>query len=370
MLVALATGQIAPTFELCVAVAAAPQRSNLPALVWLGEQWLPARPFWPRGMDPRAPFQLRWTNDGVVITRLQQELAPETAVTGSLTLGEAVPMVIHCASSGIEDWYVPRAIRWPSSWLQRLAELDALVLDVPRTLATAVVVAHVAGAMAPDDPLTQLLGAAGAACDETTWIAWGERETIRIRGRSEGGLLLPAALLALATRNSPEMRGYLVRAFGGRDGDRAEATRQLAHSDQPDATDTLRALLHADDRTRLVAIDTLVRREAAGELPAIVAAGTPQSPWATLAAREALERMWCLATPEIRQRTRAALAKSTSAELRGIDLERLATNAGARTPPVAVAPRPVRAMAWLGCCAIGLCIWLLRERARGRLLGC
>jgi hypothetical protein len=352
-----------PAIELHIAVAAAPQRGALPALAWFCDRWLFEAPFWPQERDRRLAFHLRWTAAGVTIGDVPHELDERTAVAGSLVIGATPPVQLHCSTAGIEDWYVPAGLTLPERWRHRLDELEAWVLDSPRTLATPIVIGHLAGALAADDPYGHMLRGASASCGDVTWSAWTEPGRVRVRGRSDGGLVLPAALFALAVQQGPAPHRHSLRAFAAADGDRAEAARQLGRGTEPVAESTLRALLHGDDRTRLVAIDALVRRGAVTQLPAIVAAGTADSPWAALAARDAIVALWPVASAEVRQRTRVALARSTCVELRSLDVERLPIATPTPSQPPSVAPQPVRALCWLACTAIGLLGWWLRERA-------
>jgi hypothetical protein len=362
---AVAQGTAPATLD--VAVAAAPQRGKLPALAWLCEAWLPARAAWPQGLDRRAAFRLSLADGRLTVARLQAPIG-DLAFAGSCRFGDGAPALFACSVDGHEDWFVPAAFAPATRWLDALDALDARALDRPRSLATPVVVAHLAGGLADDDPRGALLRLGATLCGDVTWTAWSTPQWLRVRGRSEGGLLLPAALAALAVTDGPATNGLALRAYAARDADRDEATRQLTRAGGAEADAPLRAMLHADDPARLAAIDALVRRGAAAELPAIVGAADPEAPWATLAAIDALHELWPHADATTRRRTRDAIAASASIALRGVDLEALAPRVRPPVEPTAPASLRVRALLWLGVCAIGLCGLLARERRRSATL--
>lgn len=352
---------VAPAPRLDVAFAAAPQRSRLPAIAWLCATWLPTQRVWPRELDPRASFRLTLAAGELTIRAHEAPHGDDVVAAGSCTVGDGPAALFCCTVDGSEDWFVPVAFELPAAWRPPLEELAALALDRPRTLGTAVVVGHLAGGLADDDPRGRLLQLGASLCGDVTWLAFRTPEWIRVRGRSEGGLTLPAVLLGLANTAGRNANGLHLRAYAAADADRSEATRQLFRAAGDTVLPPLRAMLHADDATRLAAIDALVRRRCSDDLPAIVAAAGPDTPWATLAAADALRALWPTASPQARQRTRGALARSQSVALRAIDVEALGD---AAAPLVEPAPGRVRAMIWLALVGLGLTGLWARERAR------
>jgi hypothetical protein len=353
----------AQAFELRVAVAAAPARSAAPA--WLCGEHLPKRPEWPAGMSAAAPFTLSITASGLQVGPARTELPDGALFAGSCKINEAT-IFVRCAHDGTEDWFVPPIVELPATWQRLLATLPQPMLDRPHTIATPILIGHLAGALADGDPRAELLRLGSSYCGELTWTAWHSGDRLRVRGRSDGGLLLPAVLATLANADEVALPPLTLQAFAARAGDRDEAARRLLQADEF-ADGTLQALLFADDSTALAAIDALVRRHCHAALPAIVAAAGPDMPWATRAAADAVRALWPDADAATRQRTRAALARSDSVLLRAIDLDR----ATARSPlPTNAAPaatefqRRLPALAWLGCIAIGL--WGLHARERQR----
>lgn len=359
---AAAIAQTPPAFAVDVAIAPAAQRVGTPALAWLCETWLPEHPSWPRGLDPRDGLQLAWNHDGLSIRPLRAPLEARTVALGACVGDHGGTALFVCDVDGAEDWFVPVDFAPPMPWRRLLARLDALATGRPRTLDVGVMVGHLAGGLADADRLAQLLQIGASRCGEATWLAWRTDEWLRVRGRSDGGLCLPAALMALAANDGPRVDGLALRAYAARDADRAEATRQMLRAGAADARPPLRAALFADDETRLAAIDTLVRCGATGDLAAIVVAADAESPWATLAAADALHALWAKASPAERARARTALARSDSATLRALDLDALLP--GPADVTVAPAPGPLRAMVALALFGVALAGFWARERAQ------
>jgi hypothetical protein len=356
--------------RLHVAFGARPARLTVPAIEWLCHDHLPKRPEWPTSLAADEAFALTLSPRGIVVSATPVTLPADVVAAGSCSIGAGRPMVFRCGTDGTEDWYVPLDFALPDAWRTMLRALQADLLDEPRLLDATVVVGHLAGAMVDGDPRGELLRLGSSLCGQVAWTTWTTPTHVRVRGKSDGGLSLPAVFLALAAGAHPAPETALaLRAFAGRDGDRAEAARQLARTPGERATATLRALLHADDTTALAAIDTLVRSGCTDELPRIVAAAKPQSPWASLAAADALRELWVFADPVVRARTRKAVAGSQSMAVRQVDLDRLPTRVA--TPSTAAAPDDgagrLRALLLLGIFAVGLHGLWARERARLRL---
>lgn len=358
--------------ELRAAFGARASRLLVPAVEWLCGTCLPARPEWPRDLDRDGPFAIVLSARGLSITATNVSMPAGIVALGSCSIGNDRPTVFCCSVDGTEDWFVPRDFDAPAPWRALLADLGADVLDAPRTLDAAVVIGHLAGALVDGDPRAEVLRLGSSSCAQVAWTAWTTATHVRVRGRSDGGLTLPATLLLLATGAEPASATSLaLRAFAARDGDRAEAARQFARVQDPRSVAALRALLHAEDTVALAAIDALVRLRAAEELPNIVAAAKAQAPWASLAAADAVRELWIDAGPSARARTRTALARSDDLVLRSIDPDRLPTRAvGPLVEPAATdGAGRARALLMLGVFAIALHGLWSRERARLRAAG-
>lgn len=355
-------GQTPATVTAHVAFAAAPARARLPAIAWFCEHWLPHQAFWPADLDPAQGFLLSWQHGRLRAAATAE--APQGIVChGAVAIANGAPLAFACATDGTEDWVVPGSWPAPTTWREALERLGATALDCAHTLDLGVVVGHLAGGMLPDDPLAALLQLAAMRCGDVTWTAWiGDGDRLRVRGRSDGGLWLPALLLVLATESGASWNGLAVRAYGSRNGAQGQATGELAARDPVAAATVLRAMLHADDGARAAAIDALVRSNATAELPAIVRAAVPQAPLTILAAADAVVALWPDAPPAIRERTRAAIAASPCPELRALELR----SRWPDPPPPEVAPVSIRVACWLALTAAGLLGLWWRERALAR----
>ncbi|MCK5940770.1 MAG: hypothetical protein KAI24_02275 [Planctomycetes bacterium] len=370
LLSAAAPAQQGP--RLHAAIAASEHRGAVPAIAWLCEDYLPTLAAWPDGLDPRGPLALTLSAEGLDIRPTEVRVPDGAVAFGAATFagaGGGPALLWRCAHDGSEQWTVQPGFELPRRWHALLQAIEADVLDVPRSLAMPVLAGHLSSGVAEGDPRAGLLRIAPSLCGDVTWLAWRERDVVRVKGRSEGGLTLPLALLVLAVaEGDAEPTALQLRAFAARDADRGEAARQLGRADRALDTETLRALLLADDAVRLTAIDALVRRRAWQELPQIVAAAAPDLPWASLAARDAVFELWRDASPEVRQATRQALQRSESLRLRAIDVDAIETQQ--QGTPVDDAPHDDprgRILLVLLSTAFGLLGLWRRERARGDL---
>ena len=347
-------------------------RLLVPAVEWLCSTALPQRPEWPQRVDRNEPFAIVLSQQRLEVLDTRVDLPAGVVLAGSCSIGDAPPMVFSCSTDGTEDWFVPSGFGVPAAWRSLLHTLHADALDEPRSLDAAVVIGHVAGACVDGDPRAELLRLGASICGRVAWTTWSTPTHVRVRGRSDGGLVLPATLMLLAAgTDAAAANGLALRAYGGLDGDRAEAARQFVRTADEQAVATLRALLFADDTVALAAIDALVRLRRADQLPAIVEAAKPDAPWASLAAADAVRELWADAGPTVRTKTRQAIAKCASLDVRGIDLDRLPKRVrddGAETanePLPRGAEERVRALVVLGLFAVGL--WGLWSRERAHL---
>jgi len=358
-----------PGPRLHAAFAGSEARGGAPAVQWLCEQFLPQLDCWPEGLDARGPFALQLDADGLTIRATGTEVPADAVALGTCTFtGEGAPLLWRCGTDGCEQWYVPAAFALPPRWLGLLHAIEGDVLQTPRTLSVAVAAGHLAGGLVEGDPRATALRLGAVQCGELTWLAWRKGDELRVRGRSDGGLMLPLALLALAVADGAGQPSSLaLRAFAARDDDRAEATRQLGRDDREVDVPTLRSLLFAEDRVRLTAIDALARLGATDELPAIVAAADDAHPWATLAAEDALRELWPLASTETQQQVRGAAQRCESMDVRRLVLETLAERAAPLPAPTPADPGGRgRLLLALFCTAVGLLGLWTRERVRPR----
>lgn len=362
--------------QLHAAIAESAHRSEVPAIVWLCEDFLPSLPQWPKGLDPAGAFSLSLSAAGLKIRATKIEV-PEGAVAfGSCSLsedGSGPQLMWRCDENGRERWFAPANFTVPDRWQRLLHALEADFLDTPRTLAVPIVIGHLAGGLLDTDPRSSLLRLGPSLCGDATWMAWHQDDSLQVCGRSNGGLMLPLTLLILSiVDGGGELSALSLRAFAARDADQAEAARQLGRTDRDLDTRTLRALLHADDSVRLAAIEALVRHGASHELPAIVHAASDDNPWATIAARDAVLRLWPVASTAERTATSSALQASNCAMLRDLDVAAIATKSTSMESPRSLAfdapteleagQNRARALVMLFLSAVGLLGLWCRER--------
>lgn len=352
--------------------AAAPARAGVPAIAWLCERFLPTLANWPDDLDPTASFAVTLDASGIRVHATAEPVPAGEVLRGALTFADPTQLLTFaCDVHGGERWFVPTGLQLPAAQASLLRALDADVIDQPRTVSAPITAGHLAGGLLPEDPRAVALQLGSALCGDVTWIAWRSHDGLQVKGRSDGGLMLPAMLLAAAAADGPDAASaLLLRAFGGRDGDRAEAVRQLGRDDVEADTATLCAMLSAEDEVRLCAIDALVRRGASDCLPEIVASADPRTPWSQLAAADAVLELWATATPDQREAARYALHRSSSPRMRAIDVERLEAKATSRaTPPLPPDLAPdarARALMVLFVTALGLFGLWARSRLRAR----
>ncbi|MCA8949039.1 MAG: hypothetical protein KDE27_06020, partial [Planctomycetes bacterium] len=345
-----------------VAFAADAALSGLPAIQWLCGTLLPMRDEWPSGLRNDQSFVVTLAAGGLAIAPNSVPLPDGALYAGSIEYAPGKRVLCTCAPDGTEDWFVPKDVRPPRSWLALLQLLRALECDRFRTVDLGVAVGHLLGGTAVGDAGRDSIQIGASLCADVTWKAWWNSEYLRVRGRSDGGLLLPATLLVLAReRGNGAPTPLPMRAFIARDGDREEAVRQMARGERSDDRVALLAMLHGNDELRLTAIDSLVRLGAAADLPRIVAAASPELPLTTVAAADAVEALWPRASEATRSKTRSALAASSTAALRNLDPNRIREPLRGPIPGITEHWRILVGLFLLATCLFGL--WL-RERAR------
>ena len=370
---ALLRGQQA---SLHAGLAADPDGSGPAALVWLRREYLPALATWPHGRDPLAAVVVHWRGQEFTFDELPGTGAGGYA-QGEFCLPGADSVLFSCGTDGVEDWFVP-ANCTPSGRPAQLVRALGIRTGAPaRTIDIAAMCGNLGGSLPADDPRLQWIGLGAANCGELTFTCWQVGDRLRVRGRSGGGLLLPAFLAFAATLPpgadasarwatvpDDDTARWSLRAFAGRDSDRAEATRQLAAASDPRARTTLRLLLRADASTRTAAMDGLVRLQAAEQLPRILAAADPALPDTVAMAGEAVTELWPELPLALRGQVRAALENHPAEALRQLDPDRDSRNAG--SDPVGVQALPNRWLLPLLATGAGLLGLWLRERQRLR----
>ena len=352
--------------HLHAAIAASQHRDAVPAIAWLCEDYLPGLSSWPPGLDPLGPLSLTLSQAGIQVSATEVTLPQATVAVGvvALTNDPTAPALLwRCGLDGEEEWLVQSGFSPPTSWTDAIAMIGADELNTPRSLAIAIATGHLYGSLLEGDPRAPLLRICPSLCGDVSWLAQRCDEGITVRGQSGGGMMLPLTLLLAAVADgSAEPTSLQLRAFAARDGDQAEACRQLGRDDRGADTESLRALLAGDDVLRMTAIHALTRRRAAAELPHIINAAAPDMPWATLAARDAVLELWRLATTRDQGLARQSLRRQRCAELRTIDVNELAAANASERGPARPDDRRSPAFAVLFCA--GLSLLGLWRRAR------
>lgn len=305
----------APLPVVHLAIAARSQLGSANAVAWLRDEVLVQRTEWPRGRDAEQPFTVHVDPSGI---RFGDGIAlPEGCIAAGEASLDGTTIAFDCRRDGSETWTVTGA-RVPSAARSLLAVLRLTTDGVPRAFDTNAMVGHLAGAAVADDAAMQTLTAGALLCGEAVVVVTKNGSTLRVDGRSGGGLCVPAFVLwtaqqrDAATPVSDALSQWQVRAFAGRDGDRLEAVRQMQRSGGA-SVPALRAMLHGDETSRLCAMDGLVRLKAASELPRIVAAADASMPLASAMASTAVDLLWPLAAADTRALTIQALDSNPAA---------------------------------------------------------
>ena len=272
-----------------VRLAADPGHAGPVALVWLREEVLPRLPQWPGGLDPFAGVRLEIDEHGV---RCTADGAAHDYFDATLQIRGIGRLEGHCGRDGLERWR-GEGLSLPASRVRNLVALTGLSHhDGPVTLDTAAFVGGLWNGACTSAATELLLSLGPTECGPLTVKVLREGEQVQVVGRSDGGLLLPAALAlladlasrapragdALAARSKDEAQAWRVLAAAARDGDREEAARQLSRHADDQSRDMLERLLQADDYTRVVAMESLIRAGAVATLPRLLEAVDPARP--------------------------------------------------------------------------------------------
>jgi len=286
--------------------------SDPPALRWLRNDVLSRLPEWPAEQNADAAFTLHCEPDRL---RLGAPVALPAGIVsaGEARLSDGASIRFACETDGREEWYIESASP-PHQLRTVLSALHVEVDGPPRTVDLGTLVGHLSGPAVHGDPTAEMLSIGAAHCGEITFAVRRTGQRLLVCGRSLGGLTLPAVLTWLSLQRDATVLPadavdlWRLRAFGARDGDRAEAARQLQRGGG-DGIAGLRAMLHADEPGRLAAIDGLMRMCAVSELPLIVAAADEDLPLVTSMVVDALRQMWPLASEQTRDAARGAMSR-------------------------------------------------------------
>jgi hypothetical protein len=261
-----------------VRLAADPAGIGPPALVWLRDHLRTEVP-WPPGCAPRDAVCIDFAPG------LRPAVRP-AAPSGDDDRAYATVEVRFSGHAlvGSCDWTGLEVLRGP--WSATAAEplaglLSALHLAArvePVSIDVSALVGNLAGAIDPTDPDGAWLPLAAAECGELVCRLQRAGGAFVVRGRSNGGLTLPAILVAAALRQAPppgEIERWVRLGFTTTDDHREEAALHLARFPGARSRDTLARLLEAGDHTRVRAMESIVRHGDPAGLAAIVQAADP-----------------------------------------------------------------------------------------------
>lgn len=342
--------------------AAGATRAGPPAIRVLGAELLPHEPGWPPQLRPELGFVATFTGSGWQFRDCRPTLPPGAVVSIALWLAEDQrPAVGSCDADGLEDWFLPptwSTVGAVGAWFEALLPTR----DQPFTYDIATLVGLGLGPTLDGSRERAWLEAA-AQCGDLCAMAWHTGDCLRVRGRSGGGLLVPAWLWwRCGAPANPRAATNSLRGYAARDLERAAAARAGADPGLAGQGPLLRALLHADEATRLGAIDSLVRRGDPQALVAMAEAVDADQPLIAQATCEAIRELWPMAPPAVRAQLQRELGQNRLAALNTLaaQLARAATtDEPDGTPDPGLRARGLLA---LGCLAVGIYGLWLRER--------
>jgi len=337
-----------------------------PALVWARDH-LPH--FAPGLADPRAALRVR-LHAGGISAEPGADRPDDPYLRGRIVAPGGDALAVRCDATGYETWEGSAAAA--AGCPQVLALLAATDAARPAGALTwvdfAALLGNLTAGVELDSPVGLLLALGGAECGDLVLRAAARGDRFTLEGRSRGGVVFPAILLALAAprgdASAAEEQRWIALAFAARDARREEAAMQLARFGSREGERCLRALLHAGLDTRLRAIEALARRGAAEALPDVVAASRRDAASAAAAAA-ALAALWDRCPEPTRARVRAEVADEPqlASTLARVDAAPRVAGPGAVRAPGRAAGRPVLA-AVLAVLAVGLLLRVLRPVQR------
>ncbi len=310
----LAAGLFAQQPLLDISLAADPGKTGPSAWTWLRSECLTSLPEWPEEKDPLSSLRLR------VYAANQCEVIDGTPGDGLYLRAEAHPspachIEITCKFSGVETWDLEGVPSGRYAMLVNLLGLDRG--RTPVTFDSLAVASTILGGTVDGDELGRLINWGAEACGELDLHFWKTETGIRIRGASQGGMLLPAALTVLADWHAHPAESLLqagrkidrcdqviLLAAAARYDERSEAIRQLSILDDPRVIPVLERLLREDDQTRVLTMESLVRAKVSKALPRLLAASSDSIDGSEAMARVALWTLWPSTSPSTRQQIR------------------------------------------------------------------
>ncbi len=340
-----------------VRLRADPESRGPPALVWARQQlnlWAPEL------ADVRAGVRVRISASGVRASPDDEEIPAGAYMVGRIATADGANLALHCDADGYETWRGDRAAAERCAPVSDfLTSTDVLRPGDNATWLDVAVLVGLSGTGFETEAPTGLLLTLGAAeCGELLLRATTQGDQLLVEGRSRGGLTWPALLLALARQPSnlaiDHEQRWITLAYAARDSRRQEAGMQLARFASRASDRCLRALLRADDASRVRAIESLARRGAADALPAMLAAAQGDDD-ARAAVSAAVASLWPDCSDNVRRtaRTRAAADPALLAVITRVEHAAMLAGIGtASMPSPTVAPPGAPRTGWASLLAL------------------
>lgn len=297
--VAVLRGQTSPRVE--IDLAACPTGSG-PRAWRYARDWLATS----AQLDPHAALRITW--DGARLAVAPGQRSTLGAYLRARVTLESGEIQVACDHDGHEAWSIAGAATRTESYRALLAWLDLDRAGSDRAWFDAGALIGLSGpGFETESPVAVRLAVAATECGDLVVAREAAVGAERLRARSAGGLLLPAALLWRNRREAgsidPEQR-WLSLAFAARDARRDEAMLQLTRSVTASSERGLRALC-LDPGTAPRALEALTRRGAVGSLTQLASLSSTPDPMTAEVARGAIATLWPRADQTQRAQTRA-----------------------------------------------------------------
>ncbi|MFO1054979.1 MAG: hypothetical protein U1F36_22385 [Planctomycetota bacterium] len=295
------------------------------AWVWARENL--ARSLSPQLADPLAALLVTIDESSRITIVVDPAPVTESYLRFVLTCTDGSRIEGECDGNGHERWSVPAGFdrdALPPALLPLCTRFGYEARTGWLSLDLCTAVGDLMAGAAEGDPTSSALTLGAAECGTVAVLARSDAKgALSVEGQSDGGLLLPALLIALADRQSgrasrnagthlaDDLDRWLLLAMSAEHEEQEEAARQLGRFQDPRAVHALERLLRGEGMVRLIAMHGLVRLHSVRSLGAIVAAADPKQEGSVSLAAGAV---WSLAPdPVARELVRSLPDGGTSA---------------------------------------------------------
>lgn len=277
-------------------------------------------------LDARAPLRVVWRDERLHV--LPGERSTQGAyLRATVILGNGI-IHVACDQDGHEAWSVDQAAAESAAYRALLDWLDLGGATAARAwFDTPALVGLLGPGFETESPHGVRRALVATECGDLVVARERRDRGERLRARSGGGLLLPAALLWLSQRtatSTDQEQRWLRLAFAARDARRDEAMLQLARFTSADSERGLRALCR-DHSTAPRAIESLTRRRAIDSLGQLATLASTQPDAVGEVATAAIATLWPRASAEVRADVRARADRRLHGVLADLDAAKAAT---------------------------------------------